>query len=181
MTHPETWADQAIPGLFARIATGQMDPDSAFGPPGRNLDEPLKDAPFIPQFNDWPEVTKTCQMVAASFPELAADGGVTDADQIVRYREYADRITPTLMNAVIQSQELHLSVDPKDMLFIATPLTVRAHLANEMLSAVRDGWNFMQCDHCGAWHRIRRTRPVSMCSNRCKTAAHRARQAEEAN
>ncbi|NOD75818.1 MULTISPECIES: hypothetical protein [unclassified Ruegeria] len=178
MKFVETRTDQAIPGLFARIATDRMDLDSAFGPPGRNLDEPLKDAPFIPQFNDWPEVTKTCQMVAASFPELAADGGLKDPDQIARFQEHAQRIVPTLMNAVIQSQELHLSVDPKDMLYIATPLTVRAHLANEMLMAVRDGWKFMQCDHCGAWHRIQRTRSASYCSGRCKAAAHRARHTE---
>ncbi|WP_170427315.1 hypothetical protein [Ruegeria arenilitoris] len=183
MDHDETWLSTEIPGLFARIATLNADPDGlleAFDQqPGRNMTDPGATPAHVPNWTTWAEVTKTCQRVAVGFPELAADGGVTDPATVKAYRQAAEMLVPDLVDAVMSVGELQISVDRSDLLFTARPVSLRAHLANEMLFALRDGWKFAQCAQCGAWHRYRRTRDVYMCSTRCRVAAHRERHASE--
>ncbi|WP_170451249.1 hypothetical protein [Ruegeria arenilitoris] len=187
MENLETWLDDQIPGLFARIATlrdasGTDDQTvcealtAMWNLPGSNRMDPSATPPHIPGFNTWDEVIGICRRVAISWPVLAASGGVDDDATVRTYHAAAQRLLPDLVDAVIGAGELRIGIDPSDLLYTARPITLRAHLANEMLFALRDGWRWMQCDHCGAWHRIQRTRDTSYCSNRCKTAAHRARQ-----
>ncbi|WP_170746509.1 hypothetical protein [Ruegeria lacuscaerulensis] len=187
MDHLETWLDDRIPGLFARIATIRDASDTTddvvsdaltavWNLPGSNRIDPSATPPHIPGFNTWDEVVGICRRVAISWPDLAASGGVSDAKTVRTYHAAAERLLPDLVDSVIAAGELRISVDASDLLFRADALTVRAHLANEMLAALRDGWRWMQCSYCGGWHRIQRARDTSYCSNRCKTAAHRERQ-----
>ena len=162
------WLDPTTRGLFCRLADAGERPDleAAFGPvpPAR-----------WPGMESWEGIVNACQRVSMSIENVALEAGAKPVD-VRMHQDASAEIVRTLALSGLAAGEL-VPIIGEDLAPALRPVSARAMIALEMLTAVREGWRMLRCDSCGGWHSFIRapTGSTSYCTARCRVAAHAER------